>query len=285
MTSLGRLLRRGAREPAVHFVVLGLVLFAVYRAVSHETPPRRVITLSPREIAGLREDHRQRFGAPPTPDEEAKIVARLVDEELLYREALALGLDRGDIIVRRRMVQKMEFLGESAGREPTRQELEEYLSSRPDRYREAEALTFEHVFVGRDRHADAEGVLGRIAEELRQGEDPGRLGDPFLRGREFAHLTEAQIAALLGTSFAREAAGLGVGVWSPPIASSYGLHLVRIRDRHPARVPDLADVRARVLSDLRADRHVEGRRAQLHELRARYDVRIAGRSLAMTVTP
>lgn len=287
MTGLGWIFRRGVRAPAVHFVLLGGLLFALHRWVAPGTVPRRMIALSASAIDGLREDHRQRHGVPPTAEEETQMVRRLVDDELLYREALALGLDRGDIIVRRRLVQKMEFVSERSAKEPTDKELEDYLAVNRERYQSAAAITFEHVFVGRDRHADPAGVARRLAEELGRGQDPARVGDPFLRGRELVQVTQAQVAAVFGGAFAAKAMGLDVGVWSSPMPSSYGLHLLRVHEKVPARLPDLAEVRGRALSDLRENRRAQNRRAELERLRARYDVRVDGKTpvLAKAVNP
>src|SRR5262249_4884420 len=152
-----------------------------------------------------------------------------IDNEVLYREALELGLDRGDIIVRRRLVQKMEFLTEGLDPvpEPTDTELQAYLDAHAEHYLQPDRVTLTHVFASNDRHGAATATLAeQWGEQLRAGADPATLGDPFLRGRELAAVSERDLAGILGNAFAAHVMQLPVGTWSAPIASSYGLHLV-----------------------------------------------------------
>jgi len=260
----------------LHFFLLGSALVTVHHWVA--VPTAQEIRLTDSVIRGLRQEHLRRSGASPTADEEAALIQRFVDDEVLYREALAHGLDRGDIIVRRRLVQKMEFVIENSESLPvaTDTELQDYLDRHAERYATPARLAFTHVFVSHDRHgADAEVITARLQASLLAGADPSGLGDPFLRGRELPRHSEEEVAAIFGTPFATQVMTLPIGTWSGPLASSYGLHLVRVTQRTAAVSPNLADVRAVVLRDWEEERRAEANRVAVKRLRQRYQVSIA----------
>jgi len=263
---------RWLREPLVHFAVLGAALFALQRWA---TPPARDRIVVTAEVArGLRQDHARRYGAPPTAAEESVLVRRWVDDEVLVREATRLGLDRGDIIVRRRLIQKMQFLQESLARipVPSDAELEAWLDAHATRYAAPARVSLTHVFVAADAHADPGTTAAQVAAALASGVDPARLGDPFLRGRDLPLQTESQLAGVFGASFASAVASLPAGTWSAPLRSSYGLHLVRVDAREAGRRPTLDEVRRAVTDDWTEARRDEATRTALDALRTRYRV-------------
>jgi peptidyl-prolyl cis-trans isomerase C len=273
-----RHLRRWLKEPLLHFVVLGAALFALHRWVV-PPPLGRQIILSEPVIHGLRQDYLRRNGALPTAGEEAALIQRYIDNEVLYREALALGLDRGDIIVRRRLVQKMEFLTEGTDPipQPTDAELQAYLDAHAEHYVVDDRVTLTHVFARTDRHGAAAAQLAdRWHAQLLAGADPTTLGDPFLRGRDFTAITERELAGIFGAAFAAQIMRLPVGSWSAALLSSYGVHLVRVSAHTPGHHPALAEVRDAVSRDWHDERRADATRAALARLRQRYDIRIAG---------
>jgi PPIC-type PPIASE domain len=266
-------LRRLLREPLFHFLVVGGLAAALFG--DRGGAPRR-IDIDEGLRRGLRQDFQRRTGAPPTAQEESALLRRWADEEILVREAQALGLDRGDVVVRRRLLQKMEFLAEESRPlpEPDEATLRAHLESHPERWQVAPGVRFTHVFVGRERHgdatlADARALLARLVA----GEDPASLGDPFLRGREVGPSSRDEIAAQFGAEFASRVTELPVGTWSGPVGSSYGLHLVRVEQRRPGGPPPLAEVREAVRHDWIEERRAEARRAKLDDLRRHYDLR------------
>ncbi|MFN8542945.1 MAG: peptidylprolyl isomerase [Candidatus Binatia bacterium] len=267
---------RWLREPLVHFAALGAALFALHRAVA-PPPATRRIEVTRAVVEGLRRDHARRTGAPPTPTEEAALVDRWVDGEVMVREALALGLDRGDIIVRRRLLQKMEFLNEGAEPvpAPTDAELEAWLAAHPGAHAVPDRVSLTHVFVSTERHgAAAEAAAAALRARVVAGEDAAGLGDPFLRGREFPLYTETELAGVFGPALATAVLRLEPGTWSAPLHSSYGLHLVRVTERRPGRRPALAEVREAVARDWQAAQRDTGARAALARLRASYDIHV-----------
>jgi hypothetical protein len=269
-------IRRWLKEPLLHFLLLGAAVFALHRWVA-PTPLDTHIVLSESVLHGLRQDHLRRNGALPTGGEETALIQRYIDNEVLYREALALGLDRGDIIVRRRLVQKMEFLTEGLDPipEPTDDALQAYLDAHAERYAVLDRVTLTHVFAGADRHGPAAPQLvAQWREQLGAGADPSTLGDPFLRGRDFAAVTERDLGGIFGSGFAAQVLTLPVGTWSAPIASSYGVHTVCVIAHTAGRRPALAEVHEAVRRDWYDEHRADANRAALARLRQRYDIRI-----------
>lgn len=269
---------RWLKEPLLHFAILGAALVALHRWVAPPSLGRQIV-LSASVINGLRQDHLRRNGALPTASEEAALIQRYIDNEVLYREALALGLDRGDIIVRRRLVQKMEFLTE--GLEPlpapSDGELQAYLDAHAAHYAVEDRVTLTQVFAGTERHGAAAGqVADQWRAQLLAGTDPSMLGDPFLRGRAFTMVSQRDLAGIFGDAFAAQVMWLPAGTWSAPITSSYGVHLVRVDAHVPGHHPALAEVRAAVSRDWYEEHRADADRAALARLRQRYDVRIDG---------
>ena len=269
-------LSRWWREPVVHFVVLGVGVFALYQSVAPSSASKRIV-LSASVVDGLRRDHLRRTGAAPTEGEEQALIDQFVDNEVLYREALAMGLDRGDIIVRRRLVQKMEFLTEDADpiAEPTDAELTAYRDAHAERYTLPPRVSLTHVFVSLDRHGSAaEAVAGELRQRILAGANPADLGDPFVRGGEARQRSEAELAGAYGASLAAHVMTLPVATWSQPIQSSYGFHLVRVTERTAGGLAPLADVRATVARDWRAEHQREASRMAIDRLRRRYSVEV-----------
>ncbi|MEZ4309395.1 MAG: peptidylprolyl isomerase [Polyangiaceae bacterium] len=269
------------REPMIHFVAIGGALFALHAAVAK--PPRGSIVVEAAFVEGLREEQRERTGVLPGEAETRGLVERYVDEEVLYREALALGLDRGDLIVRRRLVQKMELLARAQVREPDDAELAAHLAANPDRYRSADRVSLTHVFVSRDRHGDgARAIATGLLDSLRAGGEPDKLGDPFVAGASFARRSRADLTATFGAAFAGAVLSLPPGEWSGPVESTYGFHLVRVSARDGGRAPELAEVRARVREDLLSDRRESAVREEIGRLRGKYAIAIEGKPLWAT---
>jgi hypothetical protein len=271
-------LAHAVREPLVHVVVLGMLVFGLHRWVA---PPKasQEIVVPADALAGLRDDFRRRTGRMPSATDEQALVDAYVNDEILVREGLALGLDRGDVVVRRRLIQKMELLLENTEPvpAPTDAELAAYLAAHPARYASPPRVSFTHVFVSAQRAGDR---VGREAEALRTqldaGADPATLGDPFLRGRDFRLHAQAELASIFGAPFATEVMALPEGVWSAPLRSTFGLHLVRVSEKRAGTAPELSAVREQVEREWRVERRAALDRETRARLRARYVVRVEG---------
>ena len=269
-----RKLRKGCREPLWQFIAIGSAIFLLYTEVA---PKDHRITISQAHVEGLRQDHLRRTGFPPTPEEESALIERLFQDEVLLREALRIGLDQGDPIVRRRLLQKMGFLVENLNPvpEPTEAELREHFQRHGERFAQEGRVSLVHIFLVPDRSGAAPATEAqRILDKLSAGMDPGDLGDPFIHGSRFVQRTDMELAAIFGTSFAAGLKDLQEGVWCGPMESSYGFHLVRITSRTEPRKPTFAEVRPQVLQRLKAIRQEEATRAAIRRLSDRYEIRL-----------
>jgi hypothetical protein len=273
------ILQRILREPLLHFVVLGAGLFVLFGLVggpAEERPDRIVISAA--KVENLAELFRRTWRRPPTQAEIDGLIEDYIKEEILYREALALGLDRDDIVIRRRLRQKMEFIGEDLAPpvEPTDAELQAVLAEHADRFRAPARVSFTQVYLSPDRRGeDAWGDAERMLVALDAGSaDPARSGDPILLEQDYRELAAQDVERLFGRAFAAQVAELPVGRWSGPVESGYGLHLVLVHERTLARLPDLAEVRDAVANEWGAARRQEANRAFYKALRARYEVSV-----------
>jgi hypothetical protein len=267
------------REPLVHFLLLGAVLFGVFAWVGdrgHERAGHIVIT--PGRLEHLTVSFTRTWQRPPTAPELAGLIEDYIREEVLYREAVAMELDRDDTIVRRRLRQKLEFLTEETAETvpPSDAELQTFLQQHPDAFRIEPRLTFQHVYLSRDRRGDAADATARqLLVQLTTdaaATDPTALGDPFLLPLEFALSSSSEIARLFGDVFAVQLQHLEPGYWAGPIASAYGLHLVCVRERVDGRMPALAEVREAVQRAWFAARRKAVHEQFYQRLRARYTV-------------
>ena len=224
------------------------------------------------------DEHLQRqWRRPPTAAESDRFVADFVREEVLYREALALGLDRDDLVVRRRLVQKMEMLALRDGPEISESDLmDHYLAHRAD-YTLPESVSFRHVFFSAAiRGADARTAAGDALRDVRVSGVSGAsgLGDPPPMPPEVSDWTRPMVEARFGADFAASVFGAAPDRWSGPVASPYGYHLVYVTRRAPARVPDFAEVAGRIATDLDAARRAGALDRIYDQVRDAYQVEI-----------
>jgi parvulin-like peptidyl-prolyl isomerase len=168
----------------------------------------------------------------------------------------------------------MELLleAEADARQPSIGELTALLHEERARFAQPARLAFEHIYVARDRHADAGAELARLAARVAAGADPAALGDPFPRGRTFAGQAPREIAGVFGGAFADAVASLSPGPWSGAIESSFGLHLVRVSARTDERTPTVDEVREALRQRWRERTRAQLQQAGLARLRQRYDV-------------
>ena len=266
------------RSPLVLFLLLGAGVFALDRGLTRGDAERRVVAVTDEQVGAVRARWAAQWGREPTGPELERLLDEAVREEILYREAQRLGLDRDDPIVRRRLAQKMTFLLEdrAAAAAPTAEEVEAYYAAHAGDYREPRRTTFRHVFLSADRRADPKRDAVDLLAALRSAGEGAwrRLGDPFMLLGEYADRTDRELGELFGAPFADALGDLPAGDWGGPLRSAHGVHLVRVLGRREASLPDLAAVRDRVAADLADARRRERNEAAFQELRARYDVRL-----------
>jgi hypothetical protein len=275
--------RRGGflREPLLHFLLLGVGLFALHGWLNDTGAlSTKTIVIDRGRIDQLAAGFALLHQRPPMAEELQGLIDDAVKEEIFYREALAQGLDRDDVIVRRRLRQKLEFVSEDVDPvpEPTDAQLQAWLVAHPAQFAIAPRYAFEQVFLdpskrGASLQADAAGML----LQLRRGPiaDVAGMGDPLLIAHHIESSSAADVQAQFGASFATALRTLAPGTWQGPIASGYGVHLVRVMARDAGRAPALADVRKDVRAEwMHAQREAANARFYAG-LRQQYDVRIA----------
>jgi len=203
-----------------------------------------------------------------------------VREEIYYREAMALGLDRDDTVIRRRLRQKMEFVTDDLGvrAQPTDDELNAYLQLHPDKFRIEQRFTFRQVYLDPKKHGEtlARDTAQLLAKLNQTGADAdfAAMGDPFLLDNNFIGVRVSEVANQFGEKFATILAGLSPGQWQGPVESAYGIHLVLVYDRTIGAAPMLADVREAVQREWNNATRMEANEAFYGELLKRYTVTI-----------
>ena len=273
------------REPLVHFLLIGAGLFLLFGwwggpaslPAGQSGPQSAKVVVSQGDIEQITATFTRTWQRPPTEEEAKNLVEDFVRNEIYYREALAIGLDRDDGVIRRRMRQKMEFIFEdiASQTEPTDDELLAYMKKHPDFYRVDPQIAFRHVYVNvakRGKNADTDAL--EILAQLNAGTDPDVVGDPFLLASEVPLSPLWDISKQFGEPFGRKLLALKSNSWTGPNQSGFGLHLVFVRKRVGGRPADLKDVREMVKRDWMAERQRELKDAAYAKLRERYHVTV-----------
>ncbi len=281
------------REPLLHFLLLGAAMFGAYQLVSDArfsgNQPLEEIVITEGHIDALILEFESVWQRPPTEQELDGLVQAHIREEVMYREALAMSLDRDDTIIRRRLQQKLAFLTEDIAslEEPTEAELEAFLATNQERFREQTRFSFEQVYFnvserGPSAGADAELLLAELrtpsatgpGEDSDSSVDTALLGDQLLLS-QFNEAYEREVLRAMGSQFLEGLQSLPVGSWQGPIESGFGLHLVKLSERIEGIVPPLGDIRDLVSRDWISAKREQTNEASYAALRERYVVTLA----------
>ena len=272
-------MKRWLQEPLLHFVLIGAALFALfYQVADPESVADNRIVISEADIDRLITLYERKLQRLPTPQELNGLVEAQVREEVLYREALAMGLDQDDTIVRRRMAQKVEFMFNDLvdAADPTDEELEQFLRDHSDKFMESARTSFTHIYLNADkRDQTAEADAQQLLETLNSNQgviNPAATGDNFMFGYTFENQSDHQVSRIFGNDFTQSLANLKANTWQGPVVSGYGLHLVYITERKQAWLPPLSDIRDTVLFELLAERRKSANMQFYETLRERYDI-------------
>ena len=272
---------RWLREPALQFLLIGMGLFIAYGWLHGRASfSKDTIVITEGRIdqlaAGFASLHRR----PPTREEVDGMVSDAVREEIFYREAIALRLDEDDVIVRRHMAQKLQFVSEDTHPvpEPTQAQLRDYLAQHPQQFQAERGYSFTQVFLSPQRHGqqlypDTE----RLLAALRRAPDDAALvkgGDPFLLNSHFDRLPAGETARLFGADFEKALQTVVIGQWQGPVTSSFGTHLVLLYLRDEPGPPRLADVQDEVRRAWMNDQRERANARFYDDLRRRYNVRV-----------
>lgn len=269
------------KEPLFHFLLLGAALFGGYSLLNRNAAVEQdEIILTPGQIETLSATFAKIWQRPPSPDELKGQIDEYVKEEILSREAIKLGLDQRDTVIRRRLRQKMEFLAEdfAAAAEPTEAELAEFLAKHPERFLEEAHYTVRQIYLNPELHAtslqqDVAELLGDLKEHGADV-DLAAHGDSTLLPGELINEPERAVEAQFGQAFASALATAKTNQWTGPVESAYGVHLVFISERAEGRAPVLAEVRDAVKRELMNERRLAANHRYVEELLKKYRVTI-----------
>ena len=268
------------RSPLTLFLLFGIALFAADRLINgvgnDSIAATREIRITSSQQQALREAFQAEHGRQPSTTELRAKLAFWIDEQVLYREAMALNLDRADVVVRRQMAQKMRFLLEqsTALKPASDADLQAWLTRHASDYGTPSSIDFEHVFLSRGHHDDALlADAARVMQKLKDSpESWATTSDPFASGLTLINATPAYVRAEFGPEFANALASVQLGQWTGPIASSLGLHFVRVTVRSAFQPTSLAAVRARVQADYEAAERKRLSSEALKRLKASYQI-------------
>jgi peptidyl-prolyl cis-trans isomerase C len=266
------------REPLVHFVAAGFATFLIYGVVNRgsHTPDSQRIEIAADDIRRIEISWQARWQRPPTADELRNLIEEQVKEEILYREALAMGLERNDEIIRRRLAQKMDFLAEdiAALREPAPGELEAWYARNGERFAPPPLVTFHHLFFAFDQRGARAEADARMALATLKHTNAGQ-GDVFMFQDAYAEQTPDQVVRVFGSKFAGSLFKEQPDAWRGPIESGYGWHLVWIDALTPSEPPAFQAVAKQVETDWLSEQRTQAKQATFAAARARYQVVIA----------
>lgn len=273
------LMRTLLREPLVHFLALGALVFVLFHfKANRDTPHHSTIVIGPGKFEQLMTGFSRTWHRSPSQQELDALIEDEIREEVLYREALALGLDKDDTIVRRRMRQKLEFLTEDASvaRRPTDQDIRQWLNDHPDEFRVDPTIAFTQVYFNGARRGEsafvaASKALARLKVVAREFTAPD-VGDATMLPRELSLSSLGDVARVFGDDFARQIAPLAPGQWAGPVESGFGWHLVYVSERMDGGPRPLAEVREAVQRAWIEAQHKKIVEATYSKLREKYTV-------------
>ena len=271
--------RRAVREPLVHFLAIGLALFIANSVINgpDKRPAGEDIVIPPGRVNQIAESFLLLSGRAPTREELVSLVDEFISEEVGYREAVAMGLDADDTIVRRRMRQKLEFLIEdgAASEEPTQAQLQAWMDPHPGQYHLPERRALRQIVLSTDRRGAAtQSDAARALAALRAGSDPAKLGDPSMLPAALPLTTQQGVTGEFGADFAAGAFAHSGEDWFGPVGSPYGLHLVQVIGVEPGRAVPLSEAIEKVRSDWVEARRNDARDEFHARMRQRYNIHI-----------
>ena len=269
------------REPLLHFMLIGAAIYLLYgifaQPVVEENDKTIVVTAG--EIQWMQTSWQKRWNRPPTDKEFDGLIQQYIKETVLYREAVTMGLNKHDMVIRRRLAQKLEFLAKDlvALTPPTEEELLAYFAEHQANYQEPALYTITQVFFDPDKRADstlddAEKVKATLIAQGDAIDDPGALGDGLMLQNYYPEKDRVEIQRQLGSGFTETLITLAPGQWHGPVLSGFGVHLVYVNSVSEPPPPAFAEVRERVTEDWRLDRGEELNNQFYTSLRDQYTI-------------
>jgi len=273
------MLRKLLHEPLIHFLFIGIVLFALFGMVGEPESDRdNRLVVTQAHVDRLVKTFQKRWNRTPGQNEVNNLVEGFIRQEILYREALAMGLDKDDAVVRRRMAQKIEFMFNDIATppEPDDAQLQAYLEKNPEKFKRPARYTFSHVYLNADKRGDkviddAKQLLARLKQSAHKI-DVSAAGDALMLDHHYTDFSEPEVARLFGQQFSEKLNNIGPGQWTGPLDSPYGVHLVNVQQRTDTRLPKLTEIRDQVKREYIFDRQRDANEQFYNNLRKRYEV-------------
>ncbi|WP_237058134.1 peptidyl-prolyl cis-trans isomerase [Microbulbifer sediminum] len=264
------------REPLVHFALIGALLFGINAVFNDRRDSTDEIMVTRDRIDHLAAVFERRWQRPPTEQELRGLVDNFVREEVLYREAVQLGLDRDDTVIRRRLRMKMELLARDLvdAVDPDEKTLRDFYAANTEEYSRPARMSFRQVYFDRAAHDKPESAIETARSLLWEGVPETELGNSSLLQRHYRNESAERLERVFGAGFAGNLLELPLEQWTGPVKSAYGLHLVFIEEREPRRVADFEEVRAKVLRDWQLSKKQQVLEAQYENYRTGYRIRI-----------
>ena len=269
------------KEPLLQFLIIGAAIYGAYTLFASPEDDYRdnTIRVDANRINVMISEWEARWNRSPTRQEMEGLIQAYIKEDVLYRQAVAMGLNEDDPITRRRMAQKLEFLTSDLAsfQQPAEGELKQFFEENLDSYRDPDLISFTQIFINPDTRGDATLVYAKqILEQVKAAgkptEETSGLGDRLMLQNYFAAATELDIRRQLGSGFAEQVMKLEPGQWHGPVLSGYGVHLVYIHDFQEAAAPVLENVQNRVREDWLAMKRDEFNAKFLKSLKDRYQI-------------
>lgn len=270
------------REPILHFLLIGIALFVVYGQLAGEDRSGKRIVVSQALVDEMAREYQTRWMRTPGDQELSGLVETYVRDEILYREGVALGLDRDDLLIKRRVRQKLEVIVEEQGSRaaPSDADLADYMTKHPARFLRPATVSFDQILIeGTGARTDVERAIAAARIALARGTDPGALGQASILPGRVENTAVDLVARDFGAGFSERLATVPIGVWTGPVASGFGAHLVRVTARIPPVMPPLESVRPSVAREWENERRVSSRGASYQRLRDSYTVVVEARRL------
>lgn len=259
------------REPLVHFLLIGLALFIVYGSVSPADSNSLKVVVTQDKIDDLSRQFQTARNRRPTSIELDGLVENHVRDEIHYREGLALGLDKDDAVIKRRIRQKYDLIAEEALQgEASDADLVAFMKQHPDRFLRPTIVSFDQIFF--DPAQTSPESVEAVKALLRRGVNVAGLGQPSMLPRQVSRTAIGLVAREFGDGFAEKVGQAPVGQWVGPIASGFGVHLLRVTARDAPVAPPLNEIRSSVMREWESDRRARASDQNYREARGQYEV-------------
>ena len=263
------------REPIILFILIGSAFYLLQALTFNNKPSaRKQIIVTSEQLKQLENGFSNTWMRPPTEIELEELIANYIKNEVFYREALAMGLEENDQVIRNRLRQKLELLMDNMAsvNVPSQQMLETYLQENEDDFKGDYQVSFIQVFVNPEVHSDPQLAAMNLLEQLQDGTRPEDLGDRTLMGYSFPDYTQTDVARRFGTDFAVQLIQAEPGGWKGPLYSGMGLHLIKIDHFENGSLPELSEIRSSVEREWMAKKKSELKLAAYEKLLEGYDV-------------